>query len=272
MKDSATMTPAGPAHVSGYAEVSGLRMYYEVHGAGPRLLLLHGAMCSIEVFKEQIPFFAREFQVIAPERMGHGRTADVAGRDFHYHDMAEETLAFMDQLNIDSAFAVGWSDGGVVGLDLAVHHPDRLRKLAVSGTNFRVSGHEAEAMEAEAIEWLLTTSPDELAPGLQRAYERLSPDGPMHWPVLVERLRKMWAAEAGYTVEQLAGIKIPTLVMIGDRDLVRPEHAVEAFRAIPGAQLCVFPHAGHAVPQVNPRLWNEAVLTFLNEPEAIEHR
>jgi pimeloyl-ACP methyl ester carboxylesterase len=186
--------------------------------------------------------------------------------------MAEDTLALMDQLNIDSAVAVGWSDGGVVGLDLAIHHPDRLRKLTVSGTNFRVSGHEAEALEAGTIEWLLTTSPDKLAPGLQRTYERLSPDGPAHWPIFIERLRKMWAADPGYTSVQLAGIKIPTLVMIGDKDLVRPEHAVEAFRAIPGAQLCVFPHAGHAVPQVHPRLWNEAVLTFLNEPEAIEHR
>ncbi len=96
-----------------YANVNGLSMYYEIHGEGAPLLLLHGGTCSIELPSMEIPFFAKEFQVIAVEQMGHGRTADAMDRDFHYHDMAEDTVELMSQLEIESAFVFGLSDGGI---------------------------------------------------------------------------------------------------------------------------------------------------------------
>ena len=93
-------------------------MYYEIHGEGPPLLLLHGGTCSIERPPMGIPSFSGEYTVIAPEQMGHGRTADDTDRAFHYHEMAEDTVELMRQLEVDRASVIGLSDGGVVGLDL----------------------------------------------------------------------------------------------------------------------------------------------------------
>jgi pimeloyl-ACP methyl ester carboxylesterase len=108
-------------------------MYYEVHGEGPPLLLLHGGSGSIP--ERWIPLFTPQFRVIAPEQMGHGRTADLIDRPFHYHDMAEDTVELMRQLGIESAVVVGYSDGGIIGLDMSIHNPERVTKLAVTGAN-----------------------------------------------------------------------------------------------------------------------------------------
>src|SRR5206468_7345076 len=128
-----------------YAAVNGLSMYYEVHGEGPPLLLLHGGTGSIPT--QWIPFFSSQFRVVAMEQMGHGRTADLVDRPFHYHDMAEDTVELMRQLRVESAVVVGYSDGGIIGLDMAIHHPDRVTKLAVTGANARFDGYTAENQE-----------------------------------------------------------------------------------------------------------------------------
>jgi pimeloyl-ACP methyl ester carboxylesterase len=249
----------------GYADINGLRMYYEVHGDGEPLLLLHGGTVTIEYFRKQIPALAKEFRVIAPEQMAHGRTADVPKREFHYHDMAEDTVRLMDQLGVATASVVGWSDGGILGLDLAINHPDRVRKLVCTGTNARVDG-----TEPATLEWLGKAQPEDWPRDLREAYERLSPDGPSHWPIVVRRIVEMFRREPNFTTEQLSRISAPTLLIIGDHDMVRPEHAVEMFRLIPGAQLCVVPRAGHGVPAERPELWTETVLRFLNEPVAAQ--
>jgi len=232
------------------ASVNGLHMYYEIHGAGPPLLLLHGGTGSIP--ETWIPSFAPPFQVIAPEQMGHGRTADVMDRPFHYHDMAEDSVELMRQLGIESAVVIGYSDGGIIGLDMAIHHPERVTKLAITGANSRTDGYTAKNLE-----WVRTFDPDDEP--VSDSYQRLSPDGAEHWPIFLGRLRPMWAAEPRFTSEQLGRIAAPTLIIVGDADIVTPEHAVEMFRTIPGAQLCVVPHAGHGV------MPTETVLTFLNE-------
>ena len=184
--------------------------------------------------------------------MGHGRTADVLDRPFHYHDMAEDTVELMRQLGIESAVVVGYSDGGIIGLDMAIHHPERVTKLAVTGANARFEGYTTEKQE-------LARSLDPLSQPVSEKYAQLSPDGAEHWPVVLGRLKTMWAAEPGFTNEELQSIRAPTLLVIGDRDIVTPEHAVEMFRMIPDAQLCVVPNAGHgAMPK-------ETILTFLQE-------
>lgn len=200
------------------------------------------------------------YRVIAPEQMGHGRTGDAMDREFHYHDMAEDTVELMSQLKIESAVVVGVSDGGILGFDMAIHHPPRVTKLALIGANYRIDGYDEKGLE-----WLLNTKPDDWPKGLRERYERLSPDGASHWPVVFERLRRMWAVEPDYTREQMASIKAPTLVIVGDKDLVRSEHAVEMFRAIPGAQLCVLPHTVHG------RMPMETILSFLTEPATSAH-
>ena len=231
-----------------YLSVNGLDMYYEVHGDGEPLLLLHGGAGSIP--EKWIPLFSPHFRVIAPEQMGHGRTADVAGRAFHYHDMAEDTRELLRLLEVESAVVVGYSDGGIIGLDMAIHHPASVSRLAVTGANASFDGYTEENKE-----WVRALDPP--SEPVSERYRTLSPDGGNHWPVVLGRMKPMWAAEPSFTDAELARIAAPTLLIFGDRDIVTPEHAVEMFRAIPGAQLCVIPNAGHGI------LPAETVLAFL---------
>ena len=175
-----------------------------------------------------VPYFADGFQVIVVEVMGHGRTADDVDRSFHYHDMAEDLVELMRVLGIESASILGYSDGGVVGLDMAIHHPDLVRKLAVTGANSRVDGYTAEVQESTR-----TFVADE-AP-VSEAYARLSPDGADHWPVFLGRLQRMWVVEPSRTAEQLQSIGIPTLLIVGDADILTrwlvPRGQIAAVRA-----------------------------------------
>ncbi len=227
---------------AGYADINGLHMYYETHGEGPPLLILHGGTSTIEFRRPTFPFFSKTFQVIAPEQMGHGRTADVPERAFHYHHMAEDTVELLRHLEIGNVAIIGTSDGGVIGLDIAIHHPDLVSKLVLTGANFSVAAYSADVWEE-----LMTDSPDEWFQPLRENYHRLSPDGPSYWPVVFERMRRMWTVEPNFTREQLAGIKAQTLIIAGDQDVVEPEHTVALFRAIPQAQLCVVPNGEHGV-------------------------
>jgi pimeloyl-ACP methyl ester carboxylesterase len=149
------------AQLMPYLAVNGLSMYYEIHGNGEPLLLLHGGASSIP--EEWLPSFAPHFRVIAPEQMGHGRTADLVDRPFHYHGMAEDTSELMRRLEIESAAVVGYSDGGIIGLDLAIHHPERVTRLAVTGANARTAGYTSDNQE-----WIRTfdhTCPAEVRAG-----------------------------------------------------------------------------------------------------------
>jgi pimeloyl-ACP methyl ester carboxylesterase len=240
-----------------YAAVNGLHMYYEVHGEGPPLLSLHGGLGWIDPDLMRIGDFASRFRVIAIEQMGHGRTGDSMDRPFHYHDMAEDTVELMRQLGIESAVVVGFSDGGIIGLDMAIHHPERVSKLVVTGSNTRIDGYAAENQA-----WVRTLRPEDEP--VSEAYRRLSPDGPGHWPAVVGRNRAMWIAEPAFTRDEVASIKAPTLIVIGDADIVTPEHAVEMFRTIPGARLCVVPNAGHGVMPMG------TILAFLGAAPAGE--
>lgn len=238
-----------------YAAVNGLNMYYEEHGDGPPLVLLHGGSGSIP--ERWIPFFTPQFRVLAMEQMGHGRTADLMVRPFHYHDMAEDTVELMRHLGIESACIVGYSDGGIIGLDIAIHHPERVTKLVITGANARIDGYTPENQEM-----MRTFKPDDTP--ISEAYRRLSPDGADHWPIFIGRLLQMWSVEPSFTGEEMQSIKAPTLIIVGDDDIVSPEHAVEMFRVIADAQLCVVPHSGHGV------MPTETVLTFLAESSTPE--
>jgi pimeloyl-ACP methyl ester carboxylesterase len=135
-----------------YAAVNGLKMYHEVHGDGPPLLLLHGGSGSIP--ETWVPYFSPRFRVIAPEQMGHRRTADAMDRSFHYHDMAEDTIELIRQLQIESSAIVGYSDGGIIGLDIAISHPQRVTRLALTGVNARTDGYTVENQQ-----WARTFDP-----------------------------------------------------------------------------------------------------------------
>lgn len=245
-------------------EVHGLAMYYEVRGDGPPLVLLHGGLHGIEgSFGRVLPALAARRRVIAVEQIGHGHTPD-ADRPFRYADMAEDTAALLARIGVGPADLLGWSDGGIVALFLAARHPERVRRVVVSGANARLDG-----MEPAAVRGMRDTPPERMArdlAALREAYAAASPDGAGHWPVVVAKARAMWLAPVGLEPADLARIAAPTLLVAGDRDLVRPEHEVELLRSIRSAQLLILPGTGHRTFDARADWVLPVVWSFLDAP------
>jgi pimeloyl-ACP methyl ester carboxylesterase len=242
---------------SKYAPVNGLKMYYELHGSGKPLVLLHGAFGLATVY----PTLAKDRKVIAVELQGHGHTADI-DRPLTYEQMADDTAVLLEQLKIEQADFFGYSMGGVVGLAVAIRHPKLVRKLAINGSH---SGRMEEAFDPLAFDQFKKL-PSDFAPAtLKDPYDKVAPD-PKHWPTLVAKIKKMSLEFKGFTRAEMKSIKAPVLVTLGDRDGIRLEHVVEMFHLIPNAQLAVFPGADHFLLWQNPEKLLPTVAAFLNAP------
>ncbi len=241
-----------------YAEVHGLRMYYEVHGEGRPVVLLHGGMTTIQFsFAAQIPVLARTHRVIAIEQMGHGHTGDVSGRAMSYEGMTEDTAAFLAQQGIRNADLIGFSDGGQIALRLACTHPELVRRVIASGVGLGPTTAERQkAMQNLSI--------DRLPKAFREEYARVSPDGAEHWPVFFEKVRTMWSKPWGISLDELATIKAPTLLVFGDHDFTGLEEAAQIFHKIPGAQICILPGTGHGTFLERPEWLNPILLDFLD--------
>lgn len=243
-----------------YVDLGGIATYYEQHGAGEPVLLLHGGHCSIETWQAQIDALAPTYRVHAPERPGQGRTADRPGA-MSYRCMVDDTLAYLDAMNVESAHVVGFSDGAITGLLLALEHPVRLRSLVAISANLSPAAfgeieEEPEPTSAQPDEGEVLDDEDE-------AYIRLSPDGPDHRATVLEKLFAMWMSEPDIDPADLAKVELPTLILAGDRDSIPTTHTVEIARAIPGARLCIVPDAGHLVIRERPAEVNRAIGDFL---------
>lgn len=238
-----------------YVDVRGHASYHEIHGDGEPLLLLHGGYCSLENLRPLGETLAQTHRVHAPERPGHGRTADRDG-EFSYAESVLDTLAYLDALGLDDVHVVGFSDGAIIGLLLAIDHPDRVRSLVAISGNTHTDAWVPEELQAR-------TMSEADAARIDADYEALSPDGPEHGKVVVEKLTRMWLTEPHIAPEQLATITAPALVMSGDHDMVAPDHSVAIARSIPGAQLAIVPDAGHLVAQDQPELVGLVLRDFL---------
>jgi pimeloyl-ACP methyl ester carboxylesterase len=246
-----------------YIDIGGINTWYDEQGTGDPLVLLHGGLCTNETWGAQLPVFAERFRVVAPERRAHGHTADVPG-PLTYADMATDTIGFLDKVVGGPAHLVGFSDGGIVGLLVAIARPDLVGKLVVIGANYDADG---VAPEAEAMFAGMTPESEDMAM-FRGLYEMHSPDGPEHWPVVLGKFVEMVQREPHIPLDELARISAPTLVVIGDDDIVTIEHTAALYRAIPNSELAVIPGASHAVPLEKPEIVNRVVLTFLeNEPQ-----
>jgi pimeloyl-ACP methyl ester carboxylesterase len=242
-----------------YVDAGGLHTYYEVVGDGEPLLLLHGGFCPVETFDGLAPLLAETFRVYLPERRGHGRTPDVEG-PITFENMAQDTIGFVEALDIFPVHLVGWSDGAVVALHIALQRPELVRKLVLIGTAVNLDGLAPEAREMLAS----GLTQDFLPPFLRELYANLSPDGPEHFDVVFDKLTATWKVEPSFGLSDLECLSMPTLVMLGDRDLVTVEHAAAVQRAIPDAQLAVVPAASHGFPMETPDLASQPVLAFLS--------
>ena len=252
-----------------YARVHGLNMYYEVHGQGRAVVLLHGGMNTIETsFAKQIRTLAQKHRVIAIEQMAHGHTHDVPGRPLTYEAMAADTAALLIQLGIRNADLIGWSDGGQIALRLAFTHPELIRRVIASGVGFGATPAVAKDLGPAkdfgklAAGWF---------PEGYAAYKRVSPDGPDHWQIVAVKGRAMWSAPNwGFRATDLAKIKLPVLIVAGDRDLVSLEETNRMVSAIPRAQLLILPGTGHTTFQDRPAWLNPILLDFLDRAEPVK--
>jgi len=249
-----------------YAEVHGLTMYYEVHGVGFPLVLLHGGLSAIGTsLGKLLPDLARSRQVIAIEQQAHGHTADI-DRPLTYQQMAEDTVALLSHIGIEQADFFGYSIGAGIAIEIVIDHPSRVRKLVAATPIFTADGfHPGVLTGMEALQ------PEHLAGSpFQEEYERVAPH-PQDWPQLITKVKQLNREFVDWSPEAIASIKVPTLLIAGDSDIVRPEHVVELFRllgggvpgdnvGLPHVQLAVLPGTTH-ITLVDRTQWLVPMIT-----------
>lgn len=260
---------------SGYAPVNGLQMYYEIHGTGQPLVLLHGAFSAIGTsFGALLPGLAKTRQVIAVDWQGHGRTADI-DRPLRVETLADDIAALLQHLGINQADIFGYSTGGSIALHLAIRHPDVVRKLVLASVSYTLSGIHSGLMDnlGDMQPEMMHGSP------WHEEYLRIAPD-PEHFPTLFAKKSEMDRNITDIPAEAIQSLTAPTLLVIGDSDLIRPEHAVEFFRllgggvfgdmppGLPDSQLAVLPGTSHVTLVSRADLLLPMIPAFLDATKA----
>jgi len=233
-----------------YLATRGIRLYYETYGRGAPLLLLHINGGSINIFSNQIPYFSKHYRVIAVDSRAHGKSVD-AGDSLTFEMMADDFNALLDSLHLDSCYVVGWSDGGISGLLLALRHPEKVRKLVVSGPNL---WPDTTGLEPFIYHWL-----EAMADSMRRL-----PPNPRTKNDL--KIVELDLKEPHMTLEQLHAIRCPTLVMGGDHDAIPSYYLWQIFRNIPKSYLWLVPGSGHFVAVYKKNYFNAVVNDFLRTP------
>ena len=218
-----------------------------------RILLLHGGMSNSDTLLDVLgaPLTERH-RLVAFDRRGHGFTADTDA-PFHYDDMATEAIGVLEQVALGPAHLVGWSDGGIVALLVARSRPDLVNRLVLIGVNFHVDGVLPLELDPNS------SFPDMM----MQSYAERSPDGAEHFETVFGKFLTLAATEPVLTVDDLRQVTVPTLVMVGDDDLIAPDHTRDLYESLPGGQLCVVPGASHCLPLEYPDETARIVLGFL---------
>jgi pimeloyl-ACP methyl ester carboxylesterase len=239
-----------------YANVNDLTMYYEEHGAGRPLVLIHGALSAIGTsFGTILPLLAKNRRVIAVELQAHGHTADI-DRDLTVEHFADDVVALLDHLGIDRADVFGWSMGAAVALRLGTDHADRVGRLVLASVSYDTDG-----LYPGLLDGIQDLRPEHLhGSEFHEEYLRTAPD-PAAFPTLVEKVKRLDGDLPRWRAEQIRAITAPVLLVLADSDIVRPEHAVEMFRllgggvpgdltGLPQSRLAILPGTTHtSIPQ-----------------------
>jgi pimeloyl-ACP methyl ester carboxylesterase len=228
-----------------------VKLYYEVYGAGEPLLMIHGNGASIGSLAAQIADFRQRYQIIAMDSRDHGRSGDSAG-PLNYETMTDDLAALLDHLAIGRADVFGWSDGGIEALLLGIRHPDKVKKLVAMAPNLNPSDQALYPETNELFSQLMAAIP---------ADERVTSAGKRQLKVM-----NMVLTEPHIPLTALEAVRAPTLIIVGDTDLVRTEHTVAMFEHLPNGALAVLPNSTHAVPYDDPAFFNATVERFLSTP------
>ncbi|MGY3390527.1 pimeloyl-ACP methyl ester carboxylesterase [Bradyrhizobium sp. USDA 3311] len=247
-------TPTLPkAAQSGFAPVNGIKVWYAVFGRGEPVLLLHGGLANANYWGHQVRALQRRYQVIVMESRGHGRSSRNQ-EPYGYDVMASDVVGLLDHLKIRKAAIVGWSDGAIIGLDIAMKHPERVTKLFAFAANSDPSG-VADIASSDVFNAYIARAGEE--------YKRLSPT-PTEYKSFVAEITKMWESQPKWTASDLAAIKVPTWIVDGDHDEAIKRENTEFMAAnIPGAGLLIQPEVSHFSFLQDPEQFNDDVLRFL---------
>ncbi len=242
-----------------FVAVNDIKVYYEVYGEGEPLLLLHANSGSIWTMMYQIPDFAKHFRVIAVDSRAQGNSTD-SDKEITYALMASDMSELIDKLRLGSVYVVGWSDGGNIGLELALAHPEKVRKLVALGANYTVENvfapPDSVSMDAKDPRWA------NVRPFLTRLRESMGKLSPAVQKKLAELLEK----HPKITQDQLKQVSAPTLIVAGDHDLINIQQPLTMLANIPYSQLLIMPGASHLFPVEHPRQLNSEVIRFLKTP------
>ena len=243
-----------PSQASGTAEVNGASIWYATFGSGPPVVLLHGGLANSNYWGGQVPALAQKYQVIVIDSRGHGRSTRSA-QPYGYELMASDVLGVMDKLNVRKAAIVGWSDGAIIGLSLAMNHPDRVARLFAFAANSDPSGVKDIDKSPVFTEFI--------ARG-EKEYEALSPT-PKGYKPFVEEISTMWAKQPNWTQADLARITVPTWIVDGDHDEAIQRANTELMAdSIPGAGLLLQPEVSHFSMLQAPDQFTADVVRFLD--------
>jgi pimeloyl-ACP methyl ester carboxylesterase len=242
-----------------YVQLGAVKTWYDEHGQGEPVVLMHGGLVDARFFEPNLPALAEHFHVYTPERRGHGHTPDVEG-PITYQLMTDDMVAFLETVVGQPADLVGQSDGAFVAMLVAMQRPELVKRLVVISGGFNKSGEAVPDAE-----WNV----DAITEFLGSAYGEVSPDGEDHFPVVATKIGEMAAVEPNLQASELAEVTQRSLVMFSDDDLVTLSHAVEMYDALPNAELAIVPGTSHFLTQEKPELVNKIVVDFLTrEPVA----
>ena len=233
-----------------YIKTRGINMYYETYGTGEPLLIIHGNGGSIKDFLYQVPYFAKTYKVILADSRAQGKSVDTKD-SLTYEMMADDLNALLDSLHIDSSYVIGWSDGGINGLLLAMRHPAKVKKLAVTGANL---WPDTTAVDPFIYNWAMKLN-DSLSK--VQVTPKIKND---------KKLLHLISYEPHISTAQLSKIQCPTLVIGGDHDVLLPKHTMLIAAAIPKSYLWIIPNSGHSTPIFYSKIFNETVNDFFKKP------
>jgi pimeloyl-ACP methyl ester carboxylesterase len=247
--------PLPTAEKSGTAPVNGIEMYYAVYGKGAPVLLIHGGLGYAGIWGAQVADLARDHMVIVADSRGHGRSTRNAD-PYSYDLMSSDYLALLDYLKIDKTALVGWSDGGIIGIDIAMNHPERLTKVFAQAANTKVEGLKPDVLQNKTFAGYVDKAGE--------VYKEISPT-PDQYDAFVEQISNMWASQPNWSDDDLKKIKTPVAIVLGDHDeAITREHTDYMAKTIPGAKLIILKNASHFAMLQDPEGYNKAVRDFID--------
>lgn len=247
--------PAMPAPVAtGMAPVNGIEMYYATFGAGEPVLLIHGGLGHADLWANQVADLMQDHLVIVADSRGHGRSTRNAD-PFGYDLMTEDFVALLDYLKVDKVDLVGWSDGGIIGLDMAMTHPERLVSVFAHAGNITTDGVDPTVSEDAVFGAYIGN--------MAADYSRLSPT-PDQFDAFVGQISEMWATQPNWTDAQVAAITVPVAIVVGEHDeAILPAHSQKMASLIPGSELVILPAVSHFAMLQDPAGYTAAVRAFI---------